>query len=186
MTLREDTIVQSAENQSLEITVIVEKISKAANAAQQVPELSDQVTEVCMWELRRITKILWIDWGIQIKRKRNPWISQFEDLIRCGNIEEITQKVYIDITRTNYLRTRGVNRRDIFLFVIKAYFERNNIKYSQKEIVKILERYWEPMSANTISLVFSGKQGNQNDFAQFIDAYISWEESTELEIEDIF
>jgi len=171
---------------SREITSAIEKICNAANAAQKVPELSDQVTEICMWELQRITEILWIDWGIQIKKKRSPWISQFEDLIRCGNIEEITQKVYIDITRTNYLKIRGTNRRDIFLFVIKAYFERNNIKYSQKEILEILEKYWEPMSANTISLVFSGKQGNQNEFAQFINVYISWEESPELEIEEIY
>jgi len=169
-----------------EITSVVEKICNAANAAHQVPELSDQVTEVCIWELQRITEILWINWEIQIKRKRKPWISQFEDLIRCGNIEEITQKIYIDITRTNYLRTRGTNRRDVFLLVVKAFFERNNIKYSQKEIIEILEKYWEPMSTNTISLVFSGKQGNQNDFAKFIDAYISWEESHELEIEDIY
>jgi hypothetical protein len=169
-----------------ELTSAIEKVYKAAQAVQNIPEISDAITDVCENELLKILQLLWIDDKLQVKKIRKPGIWEFEWLLHWSR-EDFIKQVYLDTTLTNYPWLLRINRRSLFIVIIKKYFKQNHLPFIQKEILTVINTL-HAMSANTISLVATWKQDAnlEEEMSDFIEAYISGENSLLLEIEEIY
>lgn len=166
------------------LTQAIDKVCKATIAAHDVSELSEAATEVCIVELQRILEILWIDWEVEIKKVRKPWISQFTHLLESDRNKFILA-VFNDITRTNYPHLRWSNLRYVFSVIIFEYFEKRWIRLLQKDLIKILRSDGISLAPNTFSQLTLNRRKRGIDSEKdkaFIDAYLKGEVDDVLNI----
>ena len=173
-----------------EINPYLEKAIAVVGTTSTVPELWDKAIEICREQLEQVIRLLWMSKHLEIRQVWKRWIRKFDSLAG-SNFKKFIRKVYLDICKTPYIHLYGVNTSTVFCFVINEYFQREERwRISQADILSVLQKI-EPMSPNTISQVLSRKKHNpkavdlHKRMKPFIDAYILWEKSPLLAIEEV-